>query len=306
MEARPVIEARDLTKHYGATVGLEGLNLEVARGEVFGFLGPNGAGKTTMIRLLLDLIRPTRGTARLFGCPASDPGVRGRVGYLPGELVLDARLTGNRTLRFFDSLRPAASGARTVRRRGELCERLGLGAGELGRRVRDYSRGMKQKLGLIAALQHDPDLLVLDEPTSGLDPLVRETVFELMGETRRRGKTVFHSSHVLSEVDRTCSRVGLVRDGKLLQLLRIDDVRRTSRRRMVVRFAGLAPTAELDLPGVELVEQDGGRVELRISGELDPLLAVLARHSVHDLTFPEPNLEEAFIELYRPEAGGAP
>ncbi len=295
----PVIEARDLTKHYGETVGLEGLHLVVEQGEVFGFLGPNGAGKTTTIRLFLDLIRPTRGQVRLFGLSPSDPRVRARIGYIPGELVLDGRMTGARTLDFLDALRPPGSPPSAARRRAEVLERLGLDAVDLSRRVREYSKGMRQKLGLAAALQHDPDLLILDEPTSGLDPLVREAVFEILSETGRSGKTVFHSSHVLSEVERTCTRVGVVRQGRLLADFHVADIHAASVRRMVVRFAEAAPVAELELPGIELVEHDGRRVVLRVSGELDPLLRVLARHSVRHLAFPEPNLEEAFVGLYR-------
>jgi len=169
--------------------------------------------------------------------------------------------------------------------------------------VRDYSRGMKQKLGLASALQHDPELLILDEPTTGLDPLVREAVFEIMTEAGWTGKTVFHSSHVLSEVDRTCTRVAIVREGRLVKIMRSDDIRSSSTRLMVVRFAGPAPVSELELPGVELVELEGTRVVLRISSELDPLLAVLARHSVQHLAFPEPTLEEAFVGLYRTDGG---
>jgi ABC-2 type transport system ATP-binding protein len=303
VSARPVIELRDLTKHYGETIGVEGIDLDVEAGEIFGFLGPNGAGKTTTIRLLLDLIRPTRGTVRVFGRSASEPRLRSRVGYLPGELVLDGRLTGAATLRFLDALRQGAVGATRRQRRRELCERLGLPDGDLARRVRDYSRGMKQKLGLVAALQHDPDLLVLDEPTTGLDPLVRETVFEILVEAGRAGKTVFHSSHVLSEVDRTCTRAAIVGAGRLLDVMRVADVRRTSVRRMVVRFAGKAPIGELDLPGVEVVEHTGRRVVLKVASDLDPLLGVLARHPVEHLVVPEPSLEEAFVELYRAVPG---
>ncbi len=300
----PVIATQGLTKHYGTTVGLEGLDLEVEAGEVFGFLGPNGAGKTTAIRLLLDLIRPTRGGARLFGRPAAEPVTRSRLGHLPGELILDLRLTGSETLAFLDALRPAGCPAASSGRRREICERLGLAEADLRRKVREYSRGMKQKLGLAAALQHDPDLLILDEPTTGLDPLVRESFFEILIEAGRAGKTVFLSSHVLSEVERTCSRVGIIRQGRLLADLRVDEMRQASVQRMVVRFADAVPSSELDLPGVELVERRGHQVVLRVSGDLDPLLRVLARHSVRHLAFPEPSLEEAFVGFYRsgPEA----
>ncbi len=301
MEKTPVVETRDLTKHYGATVGLEGLDLTVEAGEVFGFLGPNGAGKTTTIRLLLGLILPTRGTARLFGRPAGESGVRRRVGYLPGELVLDGRLGGRGMLDYLARL----GGVRGIpARRGELCERIGLSDDDLRRRTRDYSRGMKQKLGLVAAFEHDPDLVVLDEPTTGLDPLVREVVFDLLAETGRRGRTVFHSSHVLSEVDRTCTRVAVVRDGRQVAVRRIDEIRRDSVRRMVVRFAGEPPLGELETAGARAIEREGRQLVLSVAGDLDPLLRVLARHRVEHLVFPEPSLEEAFVAYYRGEPEG--
>ncbi|MCP3979123.1 MAG: ABC transporter ATP-binding protein [bacterium] len=294
MPTAPAIETRDLTKLYGATIGLEALDLAVEGGESFGLLGPNGSGKTTTIRLLLDLIRPSRGDARVLGQPVGDRAVRSRIGYLPGELALDGKMTGARTLEFLGAL----SGA-PCSRRGEICERLGLDSRDLTRRVRDYSRGMKQKIGLVASFQHDPDLLILDEPTSGLDPLVRESLFELLADTTRAGKTVFQSSHVLSEVERTCSRLAIVREGKLLRVLHVEDVRGASVRRMDVRFRGSVPRDELSLPGVTLVECDGDRAVLRVTGDLNPLLEVLSRHAVVHLAFPEPTLEEAFVELYR-------
>jgi ABC-2 type transport system ATP-binding protein len=296
--ATPVVETHDLTKHYGATVGVEGLDLVVEEGEVLGFLGPNGAGKTTSIRLLLDLIRPTRGTARLFGRPSTDPAARSSVGYLPGELSMDDRLTGRRMLELLDAVRPRDLPPSDPRRREMLCERLHLPAADLDRPLRDDSRGTKQKIGLVAAMQHDPALLILDEPTTGLDPLVREEVLELLREAGEAGKTVFHSSHVLSEVDRSCTRVAVVRAGRLVALADIDDLRASVARRMVVRFHGEVPGAELAVPGVTLLEQDGDRAVLSVSGPLDPLLAVLARHRVRHLSFPEPDLEEAFVQYY--------
>ncbi len=302
--AAPVIAVRDLTKHYGATVGVEGLGFSVEPGEVFGFLGPNGAGKTTTIRLLLDLIRPTRGQALVFGRSPRDPETRRSTGYLPGDLALDERLTGAAMLAFLDGLRPRSATPADPRRRAELCERLGLSDRDLGRRVREYSRGTKQKLGLVSAFQHDPDLLILDEPTASLDPLVREAVFELLLEARRTDRTVFHSSHVLTEVDRTCTRVGILRDGRLVAVERVEDMRRALARKMIVRFAEVAPTAELTVPGVSVIRADGPLVELTVSGELDPLLQVLARHPVRHLVFPEPDLEEAFVRYYRRESGG--
>ncbi len=298
MDASVPIQAQDLTRYYGRTRGVEGLDLVVDPGEIFGFLGPNGAGKTTTIRLLLDLIRPTRGTASLFGHPSRDPSVRARVGYLPGELALDGRMTGIETLRLLERLSPLGSDPGVHSRRMELCNRLGLDDSDLSRRVREYSRGMKQKIGLVSAFQHAPDLLILDEPTTGLDPLVREVVFQLLWEVGERGATVFHSSHVLSEVERTCTRVAILREGHMVADLRVEEVRRSTLRRMVVEFHDDPPLQELHLPGVETREVLGRQVILRVSGEPNELLKVLARHPVRHLSFPEPGLEEAFAAFY--------
>ncbi len=298
--AAPVITARDLTKHYGHTVGVDGLDFTVEPGEVFGFLGPNGSGKTTTIRLLLDLLRPTRGEVHVFGRSPRVPGARQSVGYLPGELALDERLTGRAMLDFLDALRPPGASPTRPQRLAELCERLGLADADLGRVIREYSRGTKQKLGLVAAFQHDPGLLVLDEPTTGLDPLVREAVLDLLMESGQAGRTVFHSSHVLTEVDRTCTRVGILRDGRLVTVQRVQVMRQSLVRKAVVRFADPARLAELSLPGITVTRAEPEAVELLVAGPLDPLLAVLARHQVRHLVFPEPTLEEAFARYYRP------
>ncbi len=295
-----VVEARDLTKHYGTAVGLEGLDLKVERSEVLGFLGPNGAGKTTAIRLLLDLIRPTRGLARIFGMAPSDPRARQRVGYLPGELALDERFTGQQMLDFLGTLNLDREPV-SRRRQGELCERLRLPHRDLVRLLRDDSRGTKQKIGLVAAFQHDPDLLILDEPTTSLDPLVREGFFELLRETAAAGRTVFHSSHVISEVDRTCTRVAILRVGHLVAIERIDELRKSLVRKMVVRFQGPVPVADLQVPGAKLVEHAGNHAVIEIGGDPNALLKVLADHPVQHLSFPEPDLDDAFREYY---AGG--
>jgi beta-exotoxin I transport system ATP-binding protein len=295
-----VVEAHDLTKDYGVTVGLEGLNLSVESGEVLGFLGPNGAGKTTAIRCLLDLIRPTRGWAKVFGGDPADPATRLRVGYLPGELALDERFTGQQMLDFLGRLRTDGKPV-DPRRQGELCERLRLPPLDLARLLRDDSRGTKQKIGLVSAFQHDPDLLILDEPTTGLDPLVREGFFEMLRDAASAGRTVFHSSHVISEVDRTCSRVAILRAGRLVAVEKIDELRQTLVRKMVVRFSGPVPVAELDVPGAVLVEHNATHAVIEIHGELDPLLQVLARHPVAHLSLPEPELDAAFRQHYSGE-----
>jgi len=306
MSSPHLIETRGLTRYYGKTVGVEGLELEIGAGEVFGFLGPNGAGKTTTIRLLLDLIRPTRGASFLFGLPSRDPALRARIGYLPGELSLDGRMSGKGTLAFLSSLNGGPRNPPARSRGRELCEALGLTSRDLRRKVREYSRGMKQKLGLVAAFQHQPELLILDEPTTGLDPLVREVVFQLMAEARGRGATVFHSSHVLSEVDRSCDRVGVLRDGRLVALLTVDEARNAAARSMVVDFREEPPLEEIRNEGLEVEELQGRRVVLRVTGELGPLLSLLARHPVQHLSFPEPNLEDAFDRLYRGEPASGP
>ena len=298
MSAPPVIQTRELTRYYGHTVGVDGLDLEILPGEVFGFLGPNGAGKTTTIRLLLDLMRPTRGRCFLFGVPSRNPAIRAQVGYLPGELSLDGRMTGLQTLRFLGALNGGA-GASSAEARDTLCEALGLSRGDLRRRVREYSRGMKQKLGLVAAFQHGPRLLILDEPTTGLDPLVREVVFQLMAQARDGGATVFHSSHVLSEVDRSCDRVGVLRGGRLMALLSVEEARKTAARVMVVDFQDEPSLEGLDRAGLERVGQEGGRLIFRVVGEMPGVLSFLARQSVQHMSFPEPRLEDAFDSLYR-------
>jgi ABC-2 type transport system ATP-binding protein len=292
-----VISTRGLTRHYGTVIGIDELDLDVEKGEVFGFLGPNGSGKTTTIRLLLDFIRPARGTATIFGTTTRDPAVRARVGYLPGELSLDGRLTGHAHLQYLDALLPAARRAKPQRVR-ELTERLQLSERDLQRHVREYSRGMKQRLALVSAFQHDPELLILDEPTEGLDPLIREVIFQLMHEARARGATVFHSSHVLSEVDRTCDRVAILRRGRLAALMRVDEVRARSARRMVVEFDQPVDVAQFALAGVEVLEADGARLVLRVSGQPDALLGVLAQQRVKYLAFPESTMEEAFARIY--------
>src|SRR3954470_21163371 len=212
-----VIENEKLTKAYGAHRGIVDVDLVVNEGEVFGFLGPNGAGKTTTIRTVLDLIRPTTGRGPVFGIESSvDPvAIHGRTGYIPGEFTLYDRLTGGQTIEYFANLRGGVDRAY----RDALIERLDV---DTSRKFKEYSKGNKQKIGLVIALQHRPELLILDEPTSGLDPLVQQSFYELVREARAEGRTVFLSSHILSEVEKTCDRVGIIRDGALVKVDRTD------------------------------------------------------------------------------------
>ncbi|HET9016591.1 MAG TPA: ABC transporter ATP-binding protein [Thermomicrobiaceae bacterium] len=293
-----VIETEKLTKAYGAHRGIIDVDLTVESGEVFGFLGPNGAGKTTTIRTILDLIRPTGGRARVFGMVASaDPvAIHRRVGYLPGEFSLYNRLTGGQTIRYFANLRGGVDPAY----QRQLVERLEI---DPSRRFSEYSRGNKQKIGLVIAFQHQPDLLILDEPTSGLDPLVQQTFYALVREARDAGRTVFLSSHILGEVERTCDRVGIIRDGRLVTVDRVEALRDLAHHQVEVRFAGSVPVAEFEqLPGVSDVVADDHTLRLRVAGSITPVVQAAARHELLDFVSREPSVEEAFLAQYGQDA----
>ncbi|WP_035839898.1 ABC transporter ATP-binding protein [Kitasatospora azatica] len=294
-----VIEVGALTKRYGRTVGVERLDITVDPGEVFGFLGPNGAGKTTTLRCLVGLLRPTEGRVRVLGL---DPVAEHRrlapaLGYLPGELRLYPELTGRQTLRLLADLQ----GAPTPRQ-AELCRRLALSESALDRAVREYSRGMKQKLGLVQAFQHDPELVVLDEPTEGLDPLVQETFFELLAEAEAAGRTVLLSSHVLPEVQRTCRRVAIIRDGRLVTVQSVAGLREARARKVRLVFADGLGRRPLGVADRWSPRWQGDRVELLVPPhELVAALRGLLALPVTDLTVEEAGLDEAFLDLYRSE-----
>ena len=288
------IEVRSLTKRYGSSRGVEDLNFEVKDGEAFGFLGPNGAGKTTTIRTLLDFIRPTSGTVRIFGMDPRREGVKvhRRVGYLPGELALYERMTGEGFLRAFAELRGDVEPGRIA----ELADRLDL---DLSRRIHELSHGNKQKIGLVQAFMHRPDLLVLDEPTQGLDPLVQQTFYGMIDEERARGAAIFLSSHVMPEVERICDRVGIIREGHLAMVADIGDVKAKALRRLEFHFAGPVPASDFDgLPGVKDVSAHGDSILLSIEGPVDAVIKEAARHDVVSLETREPSLEEAFLSFY--------
>jgi ABC-2 type transport system ATP-binding protein len=293
---------RDLPFHRPGSRGssevlaLEDLTIAVHEAEIFGFLGPNGAGKSTTIRLLLGYLHPTSGSGTVFGrdIVRDSVEIRRRVGYLPGGIALYDSLTGERLLDYLGALtgRPAT-------RRPELLDRLELSGRTLHRPVRDYSRGMRQKIGIIQALQHDPELAILDEPTEGLDPLMQRAFYEILEELRAAGRTIFFSSHVLSEVERVCDRVAIVRRGRLVALE--DVVRLLERRKRNVEIR-LAEGEALDLdrvPGVTAVGRTAdGRLTCQLEGDVGPFLNALTGHRVLDLTIEPAHLEEAFLELY--------
>lgn len=277
------------------------LNLEVNQGEILGFLGLNGAGKTTTIRILLDLLRPTSGTASIFGHDCQRDGLQARslIGYLPGEMGLYSNMTGSEVLDFLAGLQGRKVDKK--HRRG-LQERLELPESDLGRKLREYSTGMKRKLGLIQAFQADPRLLILDEPTEGLDPLMQESFYTLLADSKRRGTTVFMSSHVLSEVERVCDRIAVLRKGELVLLATVEESRKLAARRVRVLFdrdVNLTPTVP---PGLEVVEMTPRMWSLRVEGWLGPLLGVLAALPVKDLEVEEPKLEDVILKYYREAA----
>jgi len=295
-----IIETEKLTKSYGEHRGIIDIDLTVDQGEVFGFLGPNGAGKTTTIRTLLDLIRPTSGRARIFGIETTvDPvAIHRRVGYIPGEFTLYDRLTGGQTLEYFGNLRGGVDPAY----RESLIQRFDI---DPTRRFKEYSKGNKQKIGLVVALQHRPDLLILDEPTSGLDPLVQQSFYSLVREAREEGRTVFLSSHILSEVERTCDRVAIIRDGLLVKVGRTDALRDLAHHQVELRFpdgAAVPADAFSSLPGVSEVAVDDHTLRLRVAGAITPVVQTAARYELLDFVSREPSLEETFLAQYGQEA----
>jgi ABC-2 type transport system ATP-binding protein len=289
-----VIHTDGLTKTYGPHRGITELDLDVEGGEIFGFLGPNGAGKTTTMRILLDLIRPTGGRAEVFGIETTrDPvAIHRRVGYLPGEFDLYDRLTGADTIDYFANLRGRVDRAYAA----ELVERLEL---DPTRKFKEYSKGNKQKVGLVVALQHRPDLLILDEPTSGLDPLVQQTFFELVREARGEGRTVFLSSHIIDEVDRTCDRVAIIREGRLVQVDRIESIRRLAFHHVELTFSTpVAPAVFESIDGVSDISVEGPVVTMRVNGPIGAVIAAAAPHGLIDVVSREPNLEDVFLAQY--------
>jgi len=293
---QPPISIRKLSKQYGKLTAVKSLDLDVNEGEVLGFLGLNGAGKSTTIRILLDLLRPTSGHAAIFGHDCQKQGLLARAitGYLPGELGVYSDLTGLAVLDLLAGL----NGKVSRKYRSDLQERLELPDSVLRRKLREYSTGMKRKLGLIQAFQADPRLLILDEPTEGLDPLMQESFYELVAQVRQRGRTVFMSSHVLSEVERVCDRIALLRKGELVLLSTVEEVRRLAPRRVHVYFdQDVTTTPQLPV-GHETVEIKPREWRLQIEGLLGPLMSMLSSLPVRDLEIEEPRLEDVLIRYY--------
>jgi ABC-2 type transport system ATP-binding protein len=300
MTSHIAIGTTRLTKDYRQGRGVFGLDLEVQRGEILGFLGPNGAGKSTTMRLLLDLIKPTSGSATLLGLDsrAGSLEIRRRVGFLPGELALYPMLSGAAMLDYLAELR----GGVDRRFRDALAERFDA---DLGRRIRELSTGNRQKLGLIQAFMHEPELLILDEPIVGLDPLVQQSFHALLRDVVAQGRTVFLSSHTLSEVERVADRVAILRRGRLVVVDSLARLHEVAVRRLEIEFAGAAPGAgELSaVPGVREVALEGAHLVVAFEGSADALVKAIARYDVRSLRSRDDDLEEIFLRYYRDHGG---
>lgn len=292
--AKVVVTTKNLTKYYGNTRGVESLDLEINEGEVFGYLGPNGAGKTTTIRMLLDLIRPTSGQASIFGLSTSTDTVKikKRIGYLPGELELYKNMSGSDLIHYFAALRGGVDWNLVL----QLAERFKY---DMKKPVKTLSSGNKHKLGLIQAFMHSPELLILDEPTTGLDPLMQQEFYRLIQEVKKEGRTILLSSHNLPEVERICDRVGVIRDGRLITVENVSELKSKAVRTLEIHFASQVTAADFDnLEGISELKAEGRVVRCTVKGSLDGLVKRAARFEVVDLISHEPDLEETFLAYY--------
>ena len=292
-----VIETRALTVYYGKHRGILDVDLTVEKGEVFGFLGPNGAGKTTTQRVLLDVFSPTSGSASIFGLDCQKQGVelRKRVGYLPGELALYANTKASEFFQMYEYLR-GEKGSKGYWR--ELAHRLDL---DTSRKIRQFSRGNKQKVGVVAAFMSRPDLLILDEPTGGLDPLVQQTVLEMVREVKADGRTVFFSSHILSEVQAVCDRVGIIREGQIVALQKVEDLMAARLNRITMIFESLPPAGIFKISGVTEMERTEKSITLEVTENLAEVLAIAARNQIMDIETHNLSLEDIFLAYYSKE-----
>jgi ABC-2 type transport system ATP-binding protein len=288
-----VIETEQLTKFYGKARGIKNISLSVKEGEVFGFLGPNGSGKTTTIRILLDFIRASAGKARVFGMDvhADAPQIKSRVGYLPAEYGMYGKMKAADYLQFLGSVR----GQKKPRLQDRLVELLGL---DVSRRVKSLSHGTRQKLAVVQAFMHDPELLILDEPTSGLDPLIQQRFYELILEVKARGRTVFFSSHVLSEVERVCDRVAILKEGRLAGLHTIADLKKVRLKIIEVAFERELDESIFRLEGVRKIEKNVRTVRLWVDANVNGILRVISEYPIDNISCQDARLEDIFLEYY--------
>lgn len=289
----PAIEIEQLKKYYGKIEAVKGISMSVERGEIFGFLGPNGAGKTTTIRCMLNLIYPTAGSIRILGMDAQNDSINlhKHLGYLPGDVRLPGDMTGKQVIDYFSRLQglePVLLDA--------LVEMFDV---EMKRPIKGYSKGMRQKIGIVLAFMCDPDVLLLDEPTSGLDPLLQKTFNQFLLDEQARGKTIFMSSHIMSDVEKVCRRVAVIRSGELVTVETVEALREKAGQRVTVEFGDSVPSEELSrIPGVSMVQQHNGQYQFNISGSMDALIKALSQHNVIRLNAEEAPLEEVFLKFY--------
>ena len=297
-----VIRADGLRKHYGQVHAVDGLDLEVPQGAIFGFLGPNGAGKTTTIRILTGFLRPTAGRASVFGLDswADTIQIKSRIGFLPDAPSLYGNLTGLELLDYLSKLQ----GSREPVLRGTISDCIELSHVDLRRKIKGYSHGMQKKLAIVQAVQHDPELLIMDEPTEALDPLIQLALFDFLHQFQSRGRTIFFSSHNLPEVERLCDRVGIIRKGSLVAIEEVQQLRERKLRQLEVVLASDVPDEALALPGVVSREREGRRVRFVVRGDVNALVRSLTKLDLEDLVFDRPHLEDVFLEYYRSEEGG--
>ena len=289
-----VIETNQLTKYYGKTRGIDGVDLSIKTGEIFGFIGPNGAGKSTTIRLLLDLIRPTKGSAKIFGLDINKQSlqIRQQIGYLPGEIFLADNISGQECIEYYSSFKDKVD----KKFLNDLIKRFEFDA---KKKISEYSKGNKQKLAIILALMHQPKLLILDEPTSGLDPLNQQEFYKVVKEAQKNGASVFFSTHILDEASKLCDRVGIIREGKLLKIENIDDFRQKNIREIHFETTCEIPLSDLKTSGVIEVKKSANGYHFITSGDNAIIIKLLAKYDFSDIKILEPSLEESFFHYYQ-------
>ncbi|MFO7992044.1 MAG: ABC transporter ATP-binding protein [Thermoplasmata archaeon] len=296
MKKEPVMKIRGLTKYYGDVVGIENLDLDLYRGEILGYLGPNGAGKTTTIRTCLAFLNKTAGDVKIYGMDSHEDSVelKKRIGYLPGDFTMFKDLKVKTVLKYFLSL----SGMKSDEKMRELSDRLNL---DLNKKIKELSKGNRQKVGLVQALMADQDLIILDEPTSGLDPLMQQVTYEILREERDKGKTIFMSSHILAEVEEVCDRVAIIRKGKLQVIEDIESLREKMGKKLTVEFTEEVDLERFKIEGVNHIEVDGKKMSMVITENLDEVVKEVSRHKIITMNLETFSLEQMFLRYYSEE-----
>ncbi len=288
-----IIQTTNLTKFYGKSRGIKDVSITVNKGDIFGFLGPNGAGKSTTIRTILDFIRPTSGSATIFGmdCRKDSVAIRKRIGYIPGDFGLYGHMTGWKFLEYFGGVRGGFDAASAT----ELANRMDI---KLDRKMKEYSRGMRQKVAIIQAFMNSPDLIIMDEPTNGLDPLVQQSFMDMLRERADRGTTIFMSSHVLSEVEKACNRVAIIKEGSIVAEEKVDELRQKSGKVLEVRFKEPLNREIFYLPGISNVTRSNGTYRMTVTGNMEELLKEISAYKLADINIHQMTLEDIFMHYY--------